>query len=120
MNINQICSFKPCASLLTNVVKHAGVSTASVTIQKQDRDAWLLTVRDTGVGFDLNAVHYEPAGEHFGLFSIQERMEAMSGWCRITSAVGKGTTVELGLAAIPSDAKPKLPLFANGRSDIWT
>ena len=99
--------FQAVRELLTNVVKHAGASTASVTIQKQDRDAWLLTVRDTGVGFDLNAVHYEPAGEHFGLFSIQERMEAMSGWCRITSAVGKGTTVELGLAALPSDAKPK-------------
>jgi len=99
--------FQAVRELLTNVVKHAGVSTASVTIQKEDRDAWLLTVRDIGAGFELNAVHYEPAGEHFGLFSIQERMEAMSGWCRITSAVGKGTTVELGLAAIPSDAKPK-------------
>jgi CheY-like chemotaxis protein len=51
-------------------------------------------------------VHYEPSGEHFGLFSIQERMEAMSGWCRIESTVGAGTTVELGLAAIPPDAKP--------------
>jgi CheY-like chemotaxis protein len=92
---------------LTNVVKHAGVSTASVTIRKQDSDTWLLTVQDQGGGFDLNAVHYEPSGEHFGLFSIQERMEAMSGWCRIDSSVGKGTTVELGLTAIPSDVKPK-------------
>ena len=31
----------------------------------------------------------------------------MSGWCRIDSAVGKGTIVELGLVAIPFDAKPK-------------
>ena len=103
--------FQAVRELLTNVAKHAGASTASVTIQKQDQDTWLLTVRDTGVGFDLSAVHYEPAGEHFGLFSIQERMEAMSGWCRITSAVGKGTTVELGLTAIPSDAKSK-PYFS--------
>ena len=99
--------FQALRELLTNVVKHAGVSTASVTIHKQGRDTGLLTVRDSGVGFDINAVHYEPSGEHFGLFSIQERMEAMSGWCRIDSVVGKGTTVELGLAAMPSDAKPK-------------
>jgi CheY-like chemotaxis protein len=31
-------------------------------------------------------------------------MEAMSGWCRIHSQPGEGTTVELGLAAIPPDA----------------
>lgn len=99
--------FQAVRELLTNVVKHAGVSAATVTIAKHDRDAWVLTVRDTGEGFDINAVHYEPSGEHFGLFSIQERMEAMSGWCRIESAVGAGTTVELGLAAIPTDAKPK-------------
>ena len=99
--------FQALRELLTNVVKHARVPTASVTIHKQDRDTWLLTVRDHGLGFDLNAVHYQPSGEHFGLFSIQERMEAMSGWCRIDSAVGQGTSVELGLAAMPSDAKPR-------------
>jgi signal transduction histidine kinase/CheY-like chemotaxis protein len=99
--------FQALRELLTNITKHAGVSTASVTVQKQDRDTWLLTVRDRGMGFDVNTVHYEPSGEHFGLFSIQERMEAMSGWCRIESEVGKGTTVELGLAAVPSDAMPK-------------
>jgi CheY-like chemotaxis protein len=64
-------------------------------------------VEDRGHGFDINAVHYQPSGEHFGLFSIQERMEALSGWCRIHSVRGKGTTVELGLAVLPSDAKPK-------------
>lgn len=99
--------FQALRELLTNVVKHARVPTASVTIHKQDRDTWLLTVRDHGLGFDINAVHYQPSGEHFGLFSIQERMEAMSGWCRIDSAVGQGTSVELGLAAMPSDAKPR-------------
>jgi len=99
--------FQAVRELLTNVVKHAGVSAASVTVQKQDEGTWLLTVEDGGQGFDIGAVHYQPSGEHFGLFSIQERMEAMSGWCRVNSVVGKGTTVELGLAVVPSDAKPK-------------
>jgi PAS domain S-box-containing protein len=107
--------FQALRELLTNVVKHAGVPTASVTIHKQDRDTWLLTVSDCGIGFDINAVHYQPSGEHFGLFSIQERMEAMSGWCRIDSAVGQGTTVELGLAAMPSDAKPRPHVLRTAR-----
>ena len=96
--------FQALRELLTNVVKHAGVSSAVVTVNKQDRDTWLIAVQDSGAGFDLNAVQYLPSGEHFGLFSIQERMEAMSGWCRIHSRPGEGTTVELGLAAIPPDA----------------
>lgn len=98
--------FQALRELLTNVVKHAGVSTASVTIHQQDPNTLLLTVKDRGKGFDINTVHYQPTGEHFGLFSIQERMEAMSGWCRIDSAAGKGTTVELGLAAMPLGARP--------------
>jgi PAS domain S-box-containing protein len=99
--------FQAVRELLANVAKHSGVSAASVTLQKQDLDTWLLTVQDRGQGFDINAVHYQPSGEHFGLFSIQERMEALSGWCRIDSVPGEGTTVELGLAVVPSDAKPK-------------
>ena len=104
--------FQAVRELLTNILKHAGASAASVTIQKQDRDTWLLTVQDGGLGFNIDQVHYEPSGEHFGLFSIQERMEAMSGWCRIDSMPGQGTTVELGLTAIPSDAKPKSHISA--------
>ncbi|HKR80471.1 MAG TPA: PAS domain S-box protein [Nitrospira sp.] len=104
--------FQAVRELLTNILKHAGASAASVTIRKQDRDTWLLTVQDGGLGFNIDQVHYEPSGEHFGLFSIQERMEAMSGWCRIDSMPGQGTTVELGLTAIPSDAKPKSHISA--------
>jgi len=98
--------FQAVRELLTNVVKHAGVPKAIVSVDKQDRDTWLITVQDRGVGFDINTVHYTPSGEHFGLFSIQERMEAMSGWCRIDSVPGRGTKVELGLPATPPDAKP--------------
>jgi CheY-like chemotaxis protein len=109
--------FQALRELLTNVVKHAGVSSAAVTVNKQDRDTWLITVQDTGAGFDLNAVQYLPSGEHFGLFSIQERMEAMSGWCRIHSVLGEGTTVELGLAAMPADARPK-PHFSRTAAGV--
>ena len=104
--------FQAVRELLTNILKHAGASAASVTIRKQDRDTWLLTVQDGGLGFNIDQVHYEPSGEHFGLFSIQERMEAMSGWCRIDSKPGQGTTVELGLTAFPSDAKPNSHISA--------
>lgn len=98
--------FQAVRELLMNTMKHAGVSQAVVSLNKQDCETWLLTVQDQGVGFDLDAVDYRPSGEHFGLFSIQERMEAMSGWCLIDSVPGRGTKVELGLAEAPQAVTP--------------
>jgi PAS domain S-box-containing protein len=98
--------FQAVRELLTNIVRHAGVHKAVVSVGKQDNNTWLITVEDRGVGFDINAVHYTPSGEHFGLFSIQERMEAMSGWCRIDSTPGQGTRVELGIPITPPRAEP--------------
>ena len=103
--------FQAVRELLTNITRHAGVQTAVVSVDKQDGNTWLITVQDRGVGFDIRSVHYNPSGEHFGLFSIQERMEAMSGWCRIDSAPEQGTKVELGLPIRPpaAESKPLLP-----------
>lgn len=89
--------FQCVRELLINVRKHARVQSASVTIEKRAPDAWIVVIEDRGIGFDLSAVEYRSPGEHFGLFSIQERMEAMDGWCVITSTPGRGTKVELGL-----------------------
>jgi CheY-like chemotaxis protein len=98
--------FQAVRELLTNVIRHAGVPEAIVSVDKQDSNSWLITVKDRGVGFDIGTVHYTSSGEHFGLFSIQERMEALSGWCRIDSTPGQGTTVELGLPITPPAATP--------------
>lgn len=96
--------FQAVRELLRNVMKHARVSQALVSIDHQGSDVWLITVQDHGVGFDIGGGDSRPSGEHFGLFSIQERMEAMSGWCLIDSVPGKGTKVELGLAVTPEPA----------------
>jgi PAS domain S-box-containing protein len=89
--------FQCVRELLINVRKHASVKSASVTIEKRTPDAWVVTIEDRGIGFDLASVDYRSPGEHFGLFSIQERMESMGGWCVINSAPDRGTKVELGL-----------------------
>jgi PAS domain S-box-containing protein len=89
--------FQAVRELLLNVLKHAQVSEATVSVAKQTDDSWLITVEDHGIGFDVSAVHYRPSGEHFGLFSIQERIEAVSGSCVIESTPGQGTKVQLRL-----------------------
>ena len=74
---------------LTNVAKHAGAE--SVIVRGEVRGSELVvTVTDDGKGFDPNN---QPGG--FGLNSMRERSEMVSGTVRVTSSPGKGTTVEL-------------------------
>ena len=90
--------FQAVRELLLNVVKHAQVSEAVISFERRESGEWITTVEDHGIGFDASMMQHRSPDEHFGLFSIQERMEAMSGWCRIHSIPGRGTRVELGLA----------------------
>jgi PAS domain S-box-containing protein len=90
--------FQAVRELLLNVLKHARVSEAVISVEKREGDEWLIAVEDHGVGFDPNVMRHRATDEQFGLFSIQERMEAISGWCRIHSIPGRGTRIELGLA----------------------
>jgi signal transduction histidine kinase len=75
---------------LNNVVKHAGVSEASLTVSF-DTDGVTLSVRDAGAGFDASAPR---ATESFGLASMRERVEAIGGSLSVRTAPGKGTEVE--------------------------
>jgi CheY-like chemotaxis protein len=83
--------------LLINVIKHAKTSRATLSIALESPEILKIVVQDGGKGFDPNSLHTNAASEHFGIFSVRERMGALGGWCRADSAPGKGTTVTLGL-----------------------
>ena len=75
---------------LMNVLKHAGVGHARVSLGHQD-DGWELVVADDGRGFDPASVH-----SGFGLKgSIHERLEELGGTAHVQSARGQGTQVAL-------------------------
>ncbi len=81
--------------LLFNVIKHAGVDRARVSMACKNGEAEII-VRDNGEGFDpssLNQVNLEEGG--FGLYHVQERMDALDGRMNITSEPGEGTKVTL-------------------------
>jgi signal transduction histidine kinase len=74
---------------LTNVVRHAGVNTAEVSVAKKD-DLVSVRIRDCGVGFDPERT----AGHGYGVTSsLVERMARMGGRAVVTSAPGKGTEI---------------------------
>ena len=108
--------FRAVRELLVNVVKHAGATSAEVTMRRIG-DTIRIDVVDNGVGFDvsLQGFHDGKSGG-FGLFSIRERLSHVGGELRVESghvspkgrpgrAQGGGTRATL-LAPLKRDRAP--------------
>jgi len=82
---------------LTNVVKHAGVSAATVRLERRD-DRLLLRVEDSGIGFDAEGVlSARDEDRGFGVRAMRDRVHFFNGRFELHSAPGKGTVVEAEL-----------------------
>lgn len=91
--------------LLFNVIKHAEVDEAVVSISRVD-DFMQVIVEDTGKGFDPetnDVASFKDGG--FGLFNIRERMDVLGGSMKISSEPGKGMKVKL-LAPLKEEQNP--------------
>ena len=102
-----ILLFQSVREILMNIVKHADTTEAALTVDLTQQTL-VVTVKDTGRGFDLSAERSSPE-PHFGLFSIRERMEAVGGEFVLTSIRGQGTTATLSLAVKPAVATVQFP-----------
>lgn len=80
---------------LSNIRKHAMAET--VEIRLDDRENFVLTIRDDGVGFDAAAL-LEKGDSHVGINIMRERAQRIHASLRIDSRPGSGTTVALQLA----------------------
>jgi DNA-binding NarL/FixJ family response regulator/anti-sigma regulatory factor (Ser/Thr protein kinase) len=92
----KILLFESVRELLFNVIKHAGISRATVTVQSLDENGMRVTVSDEGAGFD--PCRLKLAGDNgagFGLFSIHERIGLLGGRLEIDSTPGKGSRLSL-------------------------
>lgn len=87
---------------LGNVVRHAAARTVHVTLTVAAGTAHL-GVADDGVGFDPAAAR---GSAGLGLASLEERAELLGGRCRIVSAPGAGTEIEI---TVPLLAAPSAP-----------
>jgi PAS domain S-box-containing protein len=83
---------------LTNARKHARAQKIEVRLEERGNGV-TLRVRDDGIGFSLESQPGQPG--HLGLVAMRERAEVLGGWCRIESAPGAGTTVEVWVPAQP-------------------
>ena len=77
---------------INNIVKHAQATTLEVEIACDDR-AVRARIADNGRGFDVDAARRAQGG--MGLAGIGERAAMLRATLHVTSAPGRGTTIEL-------------------------
>ncbi|HEX9922579.1 MAG TPA: PAS domain-containing sensor histidine kinase, partial [Anaerolineae bacterium] len=87
----RVLLFRAVRELLFNIVKHAHVTQATVSLS-QVEDQLRITVSDAGTGFNVAAVMSDPNTAH-GLLVIRDRLSLMGGRMEMTSELGKGTHV---------------------------
>jgi two-component system CheB/CheR fusion protein len=93
--------FQSIRELLFNVVKHAGILEATVTLE-QVNDMGRITVGDHGKGFDVEAVMKDPQAAH-GLLIIHDRLKLLGCRMEIKSKAGEGTQI---MIEIPFERTP--------------
>jgi PAS domain S-box-containing protein len=80
---------------LTNVARHSGAANVEVILERRP-DHVLLIVEDDGVGFDVGEA---APTQGFGLLGMQERASLVGATLQIESAIGRGTTILVRMAA---------------------
>ena len=90
-NQMRLLLFQAIRELLFNIVKHAGTSEATVTLEQVNERARII-ISDAGKGFDVGAVMSDTKTAH-GLLMIQDRLGLMGCTMEMISEPGKGTRV---------------------------
>ena len=84
-----VSAYRIAQEALRNVVKHARVASATVSLSARD-GAVILRVSDAGAGFEPGA---KRSAAGLGLIAMQQRAELIHGHLSVTSHPGAGTTV---------------------------
>ncbi len=94
--------------LLFNVVKHALVQRAAVSLTRASDGQVQVTVADEGAGFDPEGIAAaRPGAGGFGLFSVRERLSSLGGHLSVESAPGKGSRFTLVAPASAESPRPE-------------
>jgi PAS domain S-box-containing protein len=96
----RIFLFQLVRELLFNVVKHAGVKQAHISVQSVDNQI-AVQVSDQGQGFDVPRTLAMPHAGGYGLRSIQQRLALFHGQLALRSQPGNGTDVTIQLPGHP-------------------
>lgn len=96
--------FRALQEAITNVVRHASATRASVVVHRR-ADLIRCVVEDDGAGVAIPEGRLLPAGKGLGLVGMRERLQMLGGSVAFESEVGAGTTVYIE-APLPAAAGP--------------
>lgn len=81
---------------VTNVVKHAAATEATVVVKRRP-DSVSLSIRDNGRGFEAAQLAVQPHGLGYGLTGISERARILGATMTIDSHPGSGTSLTVDI-----------------------
>jgi chemotaxis family two-component system sensor kinase Cph1 len=85
--------FRIAQEAITNMIRHAGATHASVVILRQNQEITML-VEDNGRGFNPAMVQ-DKSNRCLGLIGMRERVNLLGGSFVIESVAGEGTTIRV-------------------------
>jgi len=85
--------FRIAQEAMTNVAKHAQARSVTVSLEEEQKDVYLLTIADDGVGINLKVRRNFQEKQGWGLITMRERAQSIGGQLRLESEPGKGTRV---------------------------
>lgn len=89
-----ISLYRTVCELIANTLKHAKATSLGFSIKKHN-NGYMIKVVDNGIGFDPDKLGEPAESDHFGFFSILERLDALNGSISIKSERGKGIRAEV-------------------------
>lgn len=89
-NSLELTLFRIIQELITNIIKHAHASEATIHLTNHD-DVLNIMVEDNGIGF--NPKHLSSKTHGMGINSIDKRIDHLNGTMTIESEPNKGTTI---------------------------
>jgi len=92
----EIAVYRVVQEALSNVAKHASARHVTVELERQN-GSLVGRIRDNGQSFDVAKVMSRKSGRGMGLVGMQERLMAVAGRLRVTSAPYRGTSVEFAV-----------------------
>ena len=92
----EIAIYRVVQEALNNATKHANCEAVWISVSKEG-NSLQCSVRDNGVGFDIQALRRPGQSRGIGLSGMQERMNAVGGAVQIQSSPGRGTELRITL-----------------------
>jgi NarL family two-component system sensor histidine kinase LiaS len=92
--------FRIVQEALSNTLRHSKATKLQVTL-KERTELVMLSIRDNGIGFDLEQKKHTS----YGIISMKERVNELGGAINIISAQGKGTRIDIRIPIVDKEGE---------------